>query len=150
MNVAMHTNFRIRQREQDNFRPITCAQAECEAFRNGWVTIVSANMADQVRTIARDTGRHFVEAPGGPGLVAFTFPPGQEGFKGGDHDHVERIDVVQTFSKQDGHAEIGVNSRRQAEWFWQPSGDRRKLSAQTWVDDFGEHQERLAAEAQKG
>lgn len=152
MNIAMHTNFRVTQRFEENFRAITCAQAECDAFKFGWSTVVPVGTADQVRVISRNTGRFFTEKPTADGLIEFIFAPGQEGFKGGgsgEHDHRERIDSVQRFSKQDGHAKIGIE-RNASTWLWSADGTRQQLSPQSWVDAFGENQERLAAEAQKG
>lgn len=136
-----YSDYRITQRVKENFRPATCAEVECSAFRNGWKTIVPAGVADQVRVVARDTGRAYIEQRSAAGLVEFSFQPGQEGFKGGEHDHTIRVDSIQRFAKQRFVKQQGVQHA---------TGAPQPLSAQSWVDDFGENQERLAAEQRKG
>lgn len=150
--ITAYTDYRITQRDRENFRPATCAEVECDAFRNGWLTIVGAALADQVRVIARDTGRAFTERPTAGGLVEFAFPAGQEGFRGGEHDHKVRVDSVQHYTKASGKPGWRVNPLNgRTEWVFVGDGSsRQQLSAQSWVDDFGENQERLAAEQQRG
>jgi len=129
--------FSVQQPGETHFRTATCAEVECDAFRFGWVTKVpDGAVADQVRAIARQTGRFCTENRVADNQIEFHFPAGQEGFKGSSvHDHKVSLERPAFFRRRqiDGGS---VNSIR--------------LSAEDWRDDFGENQNRLADEQQRG
>lgn len=67
-----------------HWRPASCEEVDCQAWRNGWVTRVPAGseLAEEARSL-RGT-YHFTETREG-GEAVFTFPPGQPCFRAGEH-----------------------------------------------------------------
>ena len=65
------------------WRTGTCADVQCDAHVNGWVTVVDTTTSlgrDQADYIRFDSGRRYHESSPGPGQVRFEFPPGQTCF----------------------------------------------------------------------
>lgn len=133
----LYAKFSVSQPGTTHFRTATCAEVECDAHRFGWVTAVpDGAVADQVRAIARQTGRFCTEHRVAEDQVEFTFPAGQEGFKGGEHDHKVSLDRPAFFRRR----QIDGGSVRSIKY----------PSAEDWRDDFGENQEKLADEQKRG
>jgi hypothetical protein len=80
-------------------RELTCEEADCADYLNGFKTILAIpaqqHLVDFIR--AGKSGRHFIEKREGDGLVAFEFPPGQKCFKG---NHWERFPVFNISRKE--------------------------------------------------
>jgi len=93
----------------------------------------------QAAYIRHRSGRSFTETRTGSGLVTFTFGPGQEPFPGGTHEHRVRVERPELFEVIGG------------DWRGNP---RRKAmthnSPEDWVEDFAEHQDRLATRQSRG
>lgn len=112
-----------------------CEQVGCAAWLHGWDTTVDertelgAAQAVYIRTQSRRT---FREMRTDMGLTVFRFEAGQRCFA----EHKTRPEVY---------------ARRAGDWRQGFTGEGyRHQSARTWVEDFGEHQQRLADEQQKG
>ena len=129
--------------------PASCAAAGCDGHRHGFVTTVDEATAlgqRQAQFIRRLAGRRYFEERTPAGLTAFTFPAGQECFTspcecspGRPHRHHRRLDREERF------AVTGGDHRGN------PAGVRPAvLSPASWVDDFGEHQEKLADTLERG
>ena len=103
-------------------RPMTCAEAECSALAFGWQTILpfpaKAEWIEWLR--AGNSGKHFVESRDAPGLVTFTFSPGQDCFQ----KHTER------------EARFDIGRKEGGRTLMYSSGDH-------FVDDSGRHLEKL-------
>lgn len=112
-----------------------CSQVGCEYWRDGWDSIVderTANGQIQAAAIRTRSGRTFRELRTGAGLTVFRFEPGQRCFR--DHYTIPEIYL-----------------RRAGDHRGNPTGERyRHTSSAAWVEDFAEHQARLATEAQRG
>lgn len=113
-------------------REITCEEAQCAAWRNGWVTIIERPnrelSARRIRYIRERSGRRFT-MQAGDGVVTFTFPPGQTCFQ--PHYVLDREPVYRRF---DDSSLSGITHAR----------------ADHWVEDFAEHQDRIARTFQRG
>lgn len=119
-----------------HFVAATCAEVGCPNYLNGWRTIVpeGSDHADLVRSLR---GRwHFTEQAQPGGLVEFTFPAGQPCFEASTHRR--RLEREPRFVIRGGDHRGN------------PSGDRAEVSAASWLDNFGEHQERLASRFERG
>ncbi len=114
---------------------MTCAEAECEWWRNGWQSTVDEDTelgkrrAGYIRT---QSGRSYTEQRVGE-LTVFIFPAGQEGFYDPDTHptHWDRLDRELAFTVRPG------DWRRYGSEVIYDRGDQ-------WVDDFATHQDRLA------
>jgi hypothetical protein len=123
-----------------HFVPATCAEAGCPHYIEGWQTAIDEATElgqRQAHYIRRDSGRGYTEQRLPTGLTLFTFPPGQRCFASGDHKR--RLEREERFIIRGG------------DYRGNPAGiPRAEVSATSWVDDFGEHQDRIAAEIEKG
>jgi hypothetical protein len=119
-----------------HWRKVTCAEFGCQAYQNGWVTVVDIStdlgqrQADYIR---HDRTRRHHEETAGTGLVSFTFPPGQESFAGSRHEHRKPVDRPPLFL-------VGAG-----DWRGNPRGTQPvSMRPEDWADDFITHQDRLA------
>ena len=113
-------------------RVVTCEQYGCQNYRNGWRVILPADQADRVRTL---TGYSFTEEQHDGGLVAFTFPPGQQCFVGRAGMHRLPWEGRERFIER-------ADSRI--------AGNARELRADDWVDSFANNQIRIAEQIKRG
>ena len=115
-------------------RPATCAEVDCDNYLHGWRTIVPADLADQVRDRLRRAYR-FTETRQDGGLVAFVFEAGQECWA----QHTLPAEGRERFRVVGG------------DWRGNPRGDvTEHVRAADWVEDFAEHQQRLADRLERG
>ncbi len=115
--------------------PTSCEAAECDGYLKGWFTTVLSDSPDMGVIEAACRGevdgyrrRHDAPEIQPDGFVRYWFPPGQPCFRASTHS----IPVTARYTLRDG------------DWRGNPSG--RSIStpnAQTWLDDFGEHQQRI-------
>ncbi|MEU0465017.1 hypothetical protein ABZ215_13520 [Amycolatopsis sp. NPDC006131] len=112
-----------------------CEEVGCANFRHGWRTIVDEatdlgkRQADYIRNQSRRT---FREERNAAGLTVFTFESGQRCFA----DHRTRPEVYLV---------------RDGDWRGNPTGHvRRHTRPADWVEDFGEHQQRVVELINKG
>jgi len=119
----------------DTLVKAACEQAACPAWLYGWRTLVDETtdlgrqQAVYIRTAARRT---FRERPGPAGLTEFLFDSGQRCF--GEHRTRPEFYAV-----------------RDGDWRGNPTGRVRRHSRPAdWVEDFGEHQQAVADQIQRG
>lgn len=126
---AVHTVPGVHTRE------ISCKEAECIAYLRGWRTTVDASTAlgrKQAKYIQTQSGRHFT-LERAEGMLTFTFPAGQECFA----THTEQV-------------RPGLYVVRDGDHRGNPTGRRAQMSERGWLDDFGEHQQKLADLQKRG
>lgn len=127
-----------------HFVPATCAEVDCPRYLNGWRTTLDPTNADHewlCEWIRKRSKRKFEEFRRPDGLVEFTFASGQECFaKAERRPHMRRLDRPEHFLVRDG------DNRGN------PFGTRARLHQRPehWVEDFAEHQDRLARVQQRG
>ena len=117
----------------DRMVKAACEQVDCDAWRDGWETAVDEATdlgRRQAAYIREMSGRTFREMRSAAGLTVFRFEPGQRCFR----EHHTR-----------------------GEWFFERGGDWRGATSERiqhspagWVNSFGEHQERLAGQIERG
>jgi hypothetical protein len=75
--------YQIVAPKSTHFRPATCEEVQCDAWRNGWKTILP--IADmRVEYIRAQSGRSFHESTEA-GMTTFTFFAGQKCFAADKH-----------------------------------------------------------------
>lgn len=134
MPVDAYQTYSITQPRDTTVRA-ACEQVGCEAWRQGWQSLIDerTDLGKQQATYIRtQSGRTFRERRTGSGLTVFEFDSGQRCFA----EHKTR---PQLFAVRDG------------DWRGNPTGrSRQHTRPQDWVEDFGEHQQRIADQQQKG
>lgn len=131
MPVTAYRTFGIAKPLATHWRKATCEEADCAAYRNGWIT--RAQNPEQADYIKRHSGRSFIEtAPG-----VFQFRRGQICFAAADH--------VVPLERE------GIYVARDGDWRGNPTG-RKRVHARPadWVDEFAEHQDRLKTLQERG
>lgn len=130
--TAMKT-YEISAPLATHWREATCAEVDCPPHLRGWRTVCDESSVlgqAQAHYIRNDRSRRSHEARNEGGMTIFTFEPGQTCFRAGEH----RIQLGRP------------------EFFRVWSGDWRGRTGEAyqhsrpadWVDDFAEHQQRLA------
>lgn len=85
-NLNPHRTYQIVAPKSTHFRLATCEEVNCDAWRNGWKTIVPADSPQAAYIKSGRSERQYVESAGsGAGLIEFTFFAGQKCFAAGKH-----------------------------------------------------------------
>lgn len=134
MPPGSYRTFQILAPLNTHWRPGTCSEAQCNSYVNGWKTLVDESTKlgqAQASYIRHEAKRLFTEGKDESGITVFTFEAGQQGF-GSEHKHQIRTPQPDRFRVRGG------------DWRGNPSGEVREFKqARDWIDEFGEHQERL-------
>lgn len=119
-----------------HFRRATCAEVDCVRFLDGFAVMADESTAiGQARAhyIRHDRSRAHTEEHGA--VTAFLFPPGTRCFE----EHQTRLDRPELYLVRGG------------DWRGNPRQEqRRHMRPELWVEDFGEHQQRLADRLKEG
>lgn len=130
MPVEAYTTFALKAPASDGLS-VTCAQAECAAWRNGWESTVPAASAAAGYIQRGAGGRRFTQAPSErPGYLRFVFPPGQSCFESGSH-----------------HPPIATI--RGGDWRGQTT-ETRRVGLPEWVERFATNQLAIKATHDRG
>jgi hypothetical protein len=138
MPAANYKTYQISAPLSTHFRVATCQEVQCAAWIRGWTTVVDAATdlgGRQANYIRLKSGRHFTFTQAGT-VVTFRFPPGQRCFR----EHQTRLDRAEIFVVRGG------------DWRGNPRGVEPRVHrrAADWVDDFAEHQDKLATRLAQG
>ena len=142
-----------------HWRKASCAEVECEGHRFGWVTLIDERGIESAETVEttqvhvhkmraladRDaqrayyirhlSGRSFLESKDSSGATVFDFAPGQDCF----NEHQVRVERPELFEVRGGD--------------WRGNPRREQMTHNRpgfWVEDFAEHQNRLATRLDRG
>jgi hypothetical protein len=137
---AMRT-FQVSSPVATHYRRATCDESGCLAYRHGWATMCDERTTlgqGQAHYIRKDSGRRFTEARTELGITRFTFEPGQPCF--GAAEHRVPLDRPEFYIVREG------------DWRGNPRGvePRVHASADDWVDEFANHQDKLARAIEQG
>lgn len=130
--------------QSTHYRRASCREVDCPNYANGWRSgfdVTVPEKAEAARLIRLHSGRLFTveEIKGGPlnmvQMVIFTFGPGQECFQ--QHSvPLERDPVLYV---------------RDGDWRGNDTGFKHVFKSNVdWVDDFGEHQEKIKSAFEQG
>jgi hypothetical protein len=118
----------------DRMVKVACRQAGCLDWRYGWDTVIDeSDVTGQARAayIRRESGRTFRELRRADGMTVFRFEPGQRCFS----EHRTRPEFY---------------SVRGGDWRANFGMIRRHTRPADWVEDFGEHQQRIIDQHERG
>lgn len=137
MPVQAYQTYQAVRPTATHSRPATCKEVECRAHANGWKTTVDVSTPTgrrQANYIRMQSGRSFTaEQPGGGTLVTFTFPAGQRCFA----EHRVNIERPTLYLRRGGD--------------WRGTTfEAVRLKEADWVDDFANHQIKLAETMERG
>lgn len=122
---------------QTHTRPATCAEVDCPAHLNGWITKIDSATElgrKQLNYIRLHSGREFADVtPIGTTVVELLFNAGQECFA----EHRVPLDRPALFLKRGG------------DWRARTYEPIRMRSVD-WVDDFANHQESIVDRQRRG
>ena len=128
--VHAYKTYQLASPISTHYRDGTCDEAGCLPQRNGWRTTVDESTdlgMRQAYYIRKQSGRRYSEARTEAGLTAFTFEPGQRCFAA----HKVPLERPELYVVRDGD--------------WRHLGKPRQHSGpDAWVNDFAEHQDRIA------
>lgn len=125
--------FAVDAPESTHFRPATCEEVECQAYRNGWRTKVDLTTEmgqKQAHYIKHDSGRSYKVVEQRDGLVTLEFRGGQPCFG----QHRIRLERPEIFSVRPGDHRVDLRSKR-----------RVHSKPEHWIEEFQENQERIIA-----
>lgn len=133
--ASAYKTYRI-DTPHDRTERTTCEEIRCEAWEHGWQSQIDEATAlgqQQAAYIRHHSGRTFREQRTAAGLTVFTFERQQRCFA----DHKTRPEVY---------------SVRGGDHRGNPAGLRpvRHSRAADWIEDFSEHQHRLAEQIERG
>lgn len=146
MDAAAYKTYSVVSPLTTHFRPATCAEVDCPHYLNGWGVRIQQLPAEDQAAVRGATyeahGRRYryayVEQEMTPGETWLLFQPGQPCFKA--REHRTRIEREPLYVVRDGDHRGN------------PRGTKARLHQrpENWVEDFAEHQQRLADEIAKG
>lgn len=134
---AMKT-YHIARPVPTHFKMVGCKEAGCRAYQRGWQTTVDTSTTigqKRANYIRLRSGRSFSFTQTGT-LVVFTFSPGQKCFA----EHQVPVGREPIFAVKEG------------DWRGNPRGSTPTIfkGSRQFIDDFGEHQTKLADRLKRG
>ena len=120
-----------------HFRKATCAETDCPDYLHGWRVRVEGLEPEMVHA-AKNAGRKYREMQVAEGETWLVFEAGQPCFRAGEHRL--RLDKPELFLVRDG------------DWRGNPRGTKTRMHQRPdlWVEDFGEHQQNIADQIERG
>jgi hypothetical protein len=136
---AMKTYAIVAPRET-HFRAATCAEFQCDGHTRGWQSRIDETTElgqKQAHYIRKQSGRRFIETCEA-GLTVFDFEAGQQCFR--SDRHLMPVGRPELYLVRDG------------DWRGNPRGTSavQHKRPEEWVDDFANHQQKLADRLQQG
>lgn len=137
--AAAYKTYTLSAPLSTHWRPGTCEEADCQAYRNGWITRVDETTElgqKQAYHIRKMAGRRFREQREPAGLTAFVFEAGQACFT----QHQVPLERDVRYLVQGG------------DWRGNPqqTGTRVHKRGEDWLNDFAEHQDKLKTTLERG
>ncbi len=120
-----------------HYRPASCLEVGCRAYENGWQTRLLPGTPEHSMVLSLK-GKYVYTGPvrQEDGTDVFTFAPGQPCFRTAQH----RVSV----EREPFYVVRGGDARGN------PRGERASRTARDWVDDFAEHQDKIASARERG
>lgn len=132
-----YKTYQLLQPTRTHTRRASCAEVDCVRMRNGWrarMDLTTVKGVSDANWIRMKSGRSFTYTLHGP-IVTFNFPAGQQCLD------VHRVPLHREPVLRVVGGDWRGNPRETA---------ALTLSPRSWVDNFGEHQARLADTQQRG
>lgn len=134
--VQDYKTYQIVSPLSTHWRPATCAEVDCPEYIKGWKLRVEGLPPEMVHA-AKTCGRKFTELDVTADEHWLIFEAGQPCFRSAQHRRL--LDKQEIFVVRDG------------DFRGNPTGNVRKHTRpEHWVEDFSEHQDKLAQQIQQG
>lgn len=130
------TSYVILSPKATHYKEVDCREFGCLHYQRGWASKIDERTElgkAQAGYIRTKSGRRFTEEKLETSETLFRFSPEQKCFS----THIVPTGREEIYVKRNGDPRL-----------W--TSDSWQMSTRSWLDDFGEHQERLADEAKKG
>ena len=136
MPASAYKTYALAAPLATHWRKATCVEVDCPDYLNGWRVRVEG-LDEQMLHDARNYGRNR-ELPVAEGETWLMYEAGQPCFRAAQHH--KRIDRPELYIVRDG------------DWRGNPRGTqaRQHVRPEDWVDDFANHQGRLADAHRQG
>lgn len=136
---AAYKTYGVSMPLASHWRPATCDEVRCEAYRTGWVTTIDTSTElgrRQHHYLSHDKTRSYSVQRVSLTLFKFVYAPGNRCFRSGDH----RLPLERP----------AVFTVRGGDWRAATTQARVHARARDWVEDFSEHLDALATARQRG
>jgi hypothetical protein len=137
MDASAYKTYALVSPLSTHFRPATCAEVDCPHYLNGW-RVNNEALTPDLRQAVATSGRKYRLEIISAAESWLVFEPGQPCFKASQHR--KRSDRPPLYVVRDGDHRGN------------PRGTKARLHQrpENWVEDFAEHQQKLADEIRKG
>lgn len=136
MATSNYLTYCIRQPMITHFRPATCAEVDCGAWRGGWQLRVEQLTPELLRA-ARNSGKRYREMTVTEGETYLVYEPGQACFDSVNH----RLPLERPAFFYEGRGDFRSFTIRRA---------RQHANAEDWADSMAHHLDHVRSEIQKG
>lgn len=125
--------FSVHRPLATHWRPATCAEVRCPQYLNGWRVRVELLTPKGLHN-ATHCGRKYVRVEAAPGETWLVYEAGQQCFQ--TLHHQKPLERPELYVLRGGD--------------WRQPGDPVELSPTSWLDSFGENQEKLRDAKERG
>jgi hypothetical protein len=152
--VQAYTTYQVSAPVATHYRPATCEEVDCDAYRYGWVTVLDESTADgqilagMLRRACRPVDapavngtRRYVESRNELGETLFEFPAGQRCF--GWNPTPKPVTFCRSTARRTTSSGVGTGAPHLGV-------ERVHTSAEHWLDDFQANQAALAERIERG
>ncbi|MEU1445510.1 hypothetical protein [Streptomyces mirabilis] len=137
MGPEAYKTYAIVAPASSHFRPATCVETDCPDYLHGWRVRVEG-LPPELLHAAKTSGRKYTEMRVAEGETWLHFEAGQPCFRAAEHR--ARLDRPELFLVRDGDHRGNPRQTRA----------RQHLRPELWVEDFGEHQQNIADQIERG
>lgn len=164
--AAAYKTYQVTAPLSTHFRPATCAEVDCAAWRHGWRTVVDERtdlgMAQAAYIRAECVSASLPASPAGRARRRYTEHRDEHHLMDGTGLTAGSVTGLTTFEFAAGQPcfakhEVPLERPelyivRGGDWRGNPRGTpaRRHTTAEDWVEDFAEHQDRLRTALERG
>lgn len=135
MPTGNYVTYKVASPLATHYRPATCAEADCEAYENGW-SYRKADLDERLLYIVTHAGKRYREVEH-QNETYLIFEPGQPCFQARMH----RVSLERPEFYYAGRGDFRSFTTRKAQKFDRP---------EDWQDHFAHHQDRLNTLIQRG
>lgn len=129
--------YQVASPIRSHYRRASCKEVRCPNYEHGWRTVLPASSHDLIATLRRSGRKITSETVRPDGMVEFIFEAGQPCFE--SSKHVTSLEREPLYIVKGG------------DWRGNPRGERmRHANADDFVDDFANHQQKLADRMEQG
>lgn len=135
MPAGAYKTYQIAAPLSSHFRPATCAEVDCPDYLRGW-RVRWEPLTPELRHAATTSGRRYRLEVVSATESWLLYEAGQPCFRAGEHR--KRLERPELFVVRGGDHRQAIGETR------------RHTRPEDWVDDFANHQDRIASAQRRG